>query len=72
MRTGTRRKHRGRASDAGASAVEYGLMLAAITAVIVVAVFAFGHVLNNSFTQSQTCMANATNRPSTFTGCPNP
>lgn len=33
--------------DEGASAVEYGLLVAAIAAVIVVIVFALGHVLQN-------------------------
>jgi pilus assembly protein Flp/PilA len=35
--------------DAGASAVEYGLLVAAIAAVIVVVVFALGNVLNKKF-----------------------
>ena len=39
--------------DEGASAVEYGLIVAAIAAVIVVIVFAFGGVIKNVF--SKTC-----------------
>ena len=36
--------------ERGASAVEYGLLIAGIAALIVVVVFAFGNVLNNIFT----------------------
>jgi len=39
--------------DTGASAVEYGLLIAAIAAVIVVVVFALGSVVKNKF--QQTC-----------------
>ena len=39
--------------DKGASAVEYGLLIAAIAAVIVVVVFALGNVVKNKF--SNTC-----------------
>ena len=35
--------------DDGASAVEYGLLVAAIAALIVIIVFAFGGVLSNIF-----------------------
>jgi pilus assembly protein Flp/PilA len=35
--------------DRGASAVEYGLLIAGIAALIVVVVFAFGDVLSNIF-----------------------
>jgi pilus assembly protein Flp/PilA len=35
--------------DRGASAVEYGLLIAGIAALIVVIVFAFGGVLSNIF-----------------------
>ena len=35
--------------ERGASAVEYGLLIAGIAALIVVVVFAFGGVLNNIF-----------------------
>jgi pilus assembly protein Flp/PilA len=35
--------------DRGASAVEYGLLIAGIAALIVVVVFAFGGVINNMF-----------------------
>jgi pilus assembly protein Flp/PilA len=39
--------------ERGASAVEYGLLIAGIAALIVVVVFAFGGVINNIF--STTC-----------------
>ena len=38
--------------DRGASAVEYGLLIAGIAALIVVVVFAFGNVLRNIFTNT--------------------
>ncbi len=41
--------------DKGASAVEYGLLVAAIAAIIVVIVFALGTVVKTSF--SKTCNA---------------
>jgi pilus assembly protein Flp/PilA len=39
--------------ERGASAVEYGLLIAGIAALIVVVVFAFGNVIKNIF--SNTC-----------------
>jgi pilus assembly protein Flp/PilA len=39
--------------DTGASAVEYGLLVAAIAAVIIVAVFAFGDFVTSIF--NETC-----------------
>ncbi|MBT0771029.1 Flp family type IVb pilin [Kineosporia sp. J2-2] len=41
------------AKDRGASAVEYGLMVAAIAAVIVAVVFGLGTIVRNTF--SDTC-----------------
>jgi pilus assembly protein Flp/PilA len=41
--------------DRGASAVEYGLLVAAIAAVIIVAVFAFGGFVSDIF--NETCDA---------------
>jgi pilus assembly protein Flp/PilA len=38
-----------RRGDDGASAVEYGLLVAAIAALIVVVVFALGTLVNNTF-----------------------
>jgi pilus assembly protein Flp/PilA len=42
-----------RKSEKGASAVEYGLLVAAIAAIIVVIVFALGKVVKSAF--QQTC-----------------
>jgi pilus assembly protein Flp/PilA len=39
--------------DDGASAVEYALLVAAIAALIIVVVFAFGHLIQNIF--QKTC-----------------
>jgi pilus assembly protein Flp/PilA len=47
------RRVRRHAKDEGASAVEYGLLVAAIAAVIVVVVFALGSVVKNKF--NDTC-----------------
>lgn len=48
-------RRRGYSSDDGASAVEYGLLVVAVAAVIVAVVFALGAVTGNQF--SQTCDA---------------
>ena len=42
--------------ERGASAVEYGLLIAGIAALIVVAVFALGPVLSGQFTDTKTCI----------------
>lgn len=44
------RKTRQVRDDEGASAVEYGLLVAAIAAVIVVVIFALGGVIKDAFT----------------------
>jgi pilus assembly protein Flp/PilA len=44
--------------DNGASAVEYGLLIAAIAAVIVVVVFALGNVVKSKFQNTCTLVAN--------------
>jgi pilus assembly protein Flp/PilA len=58
-------------SDRGASSVEYGILLAAIAAVVVVAVVALGGVANGTFTDS--CDTFQTTRaaydPSTSASC---
>jgi pilus assembly protein Flp/PilA len=41
--------------DHGASAVEYGLMLAAIAAIIVAVVFTFGNVTKGLFEETSAC-----------------
>ncbi|MGH3497562.1 MAG: Flp family type IVb pilin [Nocardioidaceae bacterium] len=46
---------RRRDSETGASAVEYGLLVALIAAVIVLAVFALGSLVNSTF--KNTCSA---------------
>ena len=45
--------HLAKMDERGASAVEYGLLIAGIAALIVVVVFAFGGVIRNIF--SNTC-----------------
>jgi pilus assembly protein Flp/PilA len=54
-------------SDEGASAVEYGLLVAAIAAVIVVLVFALGGVIKNAF--QTTCDTVKTGGSSTSSTC---
>jgi pilus assembly protein Flp/PilA len=54
-------------SEEGASAVEYGLLVAAIAALIVVIVFAFGHLIAGVF--KGTCDTIQTNTPSAGTAC---
>ena len=43
--------------DRGASAVEYGLMVAAIAAVIVGIVFGLGTLVHNTFQNTSSCIA---------------
>ena len=54
--------------DKGASAVEYGLLIAAIAAVIVVIVFALGKVVQSKFHQTCTLVNNG----GTATTCSTP
>ena len=42
--------------ERGASAVEYGLLIAGIAALIVAAVFALGPVLSSQFSDTNTCI----------------
>jgi pilus assembly protein Flp/PilA len=59
------------ARDRGASAVEYGLLVAAIAAVIVGLVFGIGTVVRDAF--SQTCNAlNAHDAQAPNNNCPAP
>jgi pilus assembly protein Flp/PilA len=51
------------ASDRGASAVEYGLLVAAIAAVIVAIVFGLGKLIKNAFSSTSNCIS------TTGTGC---
>jgi pilus assembly protein Flp/PilA len=55
-----------RSDEKGASAVEYGLLVAAIAALIVVAVFGIGKVVSGSF--SSTCTSLST-QTSTTASC---
>jgi pilus assembly protein Flp/PilA len=61
------RSVRKRVEDRGASAVEYGLMVAAIAALIVGVVFGLGRMLNSNFTS--TCDTIATNTSPSQDGC---
>jgi pilus assembly protein Flp/PilA len=45
--------------ERGASAVEYGLLIAGIAALIVIVVFAFGGVLTNIFSGTCTSIGNS-------------
>ena len=56
----TLRKSTRAEDDRGASAVEYGLMVAAIAAVIVVVVFALGGVVRDKFQSTCTAVRNGT------------
>ncbi len=57
---------RRKSDEDGASAVEYGLLVAAIAALIVVVVFALGKIINEVF--KKTC-DNIKNRANTTQGC---
>ena len=58
----------GRKDETGASAVEYGLLVAAIAALIVVAVFGIGRVVSDSFTG--TCTSLKSSSGNTAATCP--
>ena len=47
------------AAERGASAVEYGLLVAGIAAVIVLAVFALGPTVSAAFTETNTAIGGA-------------
>jgi len=53
--------------ERGASAVEYGLLIAGIAALIVVAVFALGPIVNEAFTD--TCTAIDTGNTNLAANC---
>ena len=46
--------------ERGASAVEYGLLVAGIAAVVVAAVFLLGGTVNTAFSNTNTCISNKT------------
>ena len=56
-----------RKDEQGASAVEYGLLVAAIAALIVVIVFALGGVVKNVF--SSTCSTIGSNAGASTSSC---
>ena len=56
-----------RMDERGASAVEYGLLIAGIAALIVVVVFAFGGALSGIFTETCDAVTKSTSKPTT--GC---
>jgi pilus assembly protein Flp/PilA len=63
-----RRRPRPPLAEEGASAVEYGLLVSLIAAVVVVAVFALGGLVHNTF--SDTCTTLETNsNSSSDSGC---
>jgi pilus assembly protein Flp/PilA len=62
MRTRIRRVQ-GLSADRGASAVEYGLLVAAIAAVIVGIVFGLGSIVGATFQQTEDCIIAVQNGP---------
>ena len=61
------RKFTGNRREDGASAVEYGLLVAAIAALIVIVVFALGGVIKNVF--SKTCNTISSNAGTAGSTC---
>ena len=57
-------------SEQGASSVEYGLLVALIAAVIVVAVLLVGGVVRGAFQDTKTGTCNGTDEASTSADCP--
>lgn len=45
-----------RADDRGASAVEYGLVMAAIAAILAIVIFGLGGVVKENFLRTTTCI----------------
>ena len=56
-------------ADEGASAVEYALLVAAIAALIVLIVFAFGGLINNIFHDTCKSINDGTTSSATGTAC---
>ena len=65
---GTLRQSRPRRDDRGASAVEYGLLVAAVAAVIAVIAFALGGVVKEALFED-TCTVIATETPNISGSC---
>lgn len=57
------RKIARRSQDRGASAVEYGLLVAAIAAVIVGVVFGLGNLVADKFRDTTACISSQTTGP---------
>ena len=47
--------------ESGASAVEYGLLVALITVAVIITVFAVGQKLEETFNRIQRCLNNSSN-----------
>jgi pilus assembly protein Flp/PilA len=58
-----------RRTEDGASAVEYGLLVAAIAAVIVVIVFALGGMIKGAFSKTCTAVGNGMTPAQSITNC---
>ena len=58
-----------RRNEDGASAVEYGLLVAGIAALIVAVVFVFGGVINSAFQGTCTSIAAKNTAPGATTSC---
>ncbi len=56
--------------DQGASAVEYGLLVAAVAAIIVVVVFALGNIVNEVFTNTCDTIAGQAGPVAITSTCP--
>lgn len=63
-----RKIQKGRSED-GASAVEYGLLVAAIAAVIVIIVFALGGLIKNAFSTTCTAIASGASGAGSNASC---
>ena len=59
-----------RKDETGASAVEYGLLVAAIAALIVVAVFGIGKIVGNSFKTTCSTLKTQSGAADTVATCP--
>ncbi|WP_248582207.1 Flp family type IVb pilin [Nocardioides sp. InS609-2] len=57
--------HRAKMDERGASAVEYGLLIAGIAAIIVVAVMALGPVVKEAFSDTCTAIRSSTTTTAT-------
>ena len=55
-----------RGQDRGASAVEYGLLVAAIAAVIVAVIFGLGALVRDAFSSTSSCLSS----DGTSSSCP--